>query len=111
MRKGSYDLLTLLTFLWVQSLILTTPTADTMADNKPTFHHMNVCINVSCTSGTSTYNAQNSQSQRILWLLEELNVEYNLVQHYRNPPDHLKAPFRSPPSLPATESTAKHPSS
>jgi len=56
-----------------------------MADNKPTFHHLN-----------------NSQSQRIFWLLEELGIEYNLVLHERNPPNHPKAPFRSPDSLLAT---------
>ncbi|KAL2063867.1 hypothetical protein VTL71DRAFT_4361 [Oculimacula yallundae] len=53
-----------------------------MADNKPTLHHLN-----------------NSQSQRILWLLEELGIEYNLEAHTRNPPSHPSAPFRSPPSL------------
>jgi len=45
---------------------------------------------------------QNSQSQRIFWLLEELGIEYNLVLHKRNPPNHPKAPFRSPDSLLAT---------
>ncbi|KAE9369085.1 hypothetical protein N431DRAFT_560024 [Stipitochalara longipes BDJ] len=63
-----------------------------MTDNKPTFHHLN-----------------NSQSQRILWLLEELNIDYNLIHHYRNPPDHPTAPFRSPPSLLATGSYGKAP--
>ncbi|OBT41995.1 hypothetical protein VE00_06643 [Pseudogymnoascus sp. WSF 3629] len=53
-----------------------------MSDNKPTFHHLN-----------------NSQSQRILWLLEELDIEYNLVLHTRNPPTHPTAPFQSPPAL------------
>lgn len=56
-----------------------------MADNIPTLHHLN-----------------NSQSQRILWLLEELNIPYNLELHYRNPPAHPTAPFLSPPSLKAT---------
>ncbi|KAK0114052.1 hypothetical protein ONS96_014899 [Cadophora gregata f. sp. sojae] len=63
-----------------------------MADNKPTLHHLN-----------------NSQSQRILWLLEELGIEYNLVTHIRNPPNHPKAPFRSPPSLQATGPYGKAP--
>jgi len=56
-----------------------------------------------------TYPAQNSQSQRILWLLEELGIEYNLVCHERNPPNHPKAPFRSPPSLLATGPYGKAP--
>lgn len=63
-----------------------------MADNKPTLHHLN-----------------NSQSQRILWLLEELGIEYNLVLHTRNPSSHPKAPFRSPPSLLATGPYGKAP--
>ncbi|KAH8593790.1 hypothetical protein B0O99DRAFT_514891 [Bisporella sp. PMI_857] len=53
-----------------------------MAENKPTFHHLN-----------------NSQSQRIFWLLEELDIEYNLVLHERLPASDPKRPFRSPPSL------------
>jgi len=63
-----------------------------MADNRPTFHHLN-----------------NSQSQRILWLLEELNIEYNLVLHERNPPNHPTRPFLSPPSLVATGPYGKAP--
>ncbi|KAL5322998.1 hypothetical protein ACEPPN_007524 [Leptodophora sp. 'Broadleaf-Isolate-01'] len=63
-----------------------------MADNKPIFHHLN-----------------NSQSQRILWLLEELGIEYNLVTHIRNPPSHPTAPFRSPPSFQATGPYGKAP--
>ncbi|KAK4700392.1 glutathione S-transferase, partial [Phenoliferia sp. Uapishka_3] len=43
----------------------------------PTLHHLN-----------------NSQSQRVLWLLEELEVPYTLVTHIRDPVTH-----RSPPSL------------
>ncbi|KAL5349392.1 hypothetical protein ACLOAV_005683 [Pseudogymnoascus australis] len=53
-----------------------------MSDNKPTLHHLN-----------------NSQSQRILWLLEELGIEYTVVLHTRNPPTHPTRPFQSPPSL------------
>ncbi|ELR02882.1 hypothetical protein VC83_02635 [Pseudogymnoascus destructans] len=53
-----------------------------MSDNKPTFHHLN-----------------NSQSQRIFWLLEEFGIEYNLVLHTRNPPTDPTAPFQSPPAL------------
>lgn len=63
-----------------------------MADNTPTFHHMN-----------------NSQSQRILWLLEELGIEYNLVLHYRNPIGDPKGAFRSPPSLLETGPYGKAP--
>ncbi|TVY46555.1 hypothetical protein LOCC1_G005754 [Lachnellula occidentalis] len=63
-----------------------------MADNKPTLHHMNC-----------------SQSQRILWLLEELNIEYNLISHERNPPDHPTAPYRSPTSLVAAGHYGKAP--
>ncbi|KAH7383146.1 hypothetical protein BKA64DRAFT_736027 [Cadophora sp. MPI-SDFR-AT-0126] len=63
-----------------------------MADNKPTLHHLN-----------------NSQSQRILWLLEELGIDYNLVTHIRNPPNHRTAPFRSPPSLQAVGRYGKAP--
>jgi len=39
-----------------------------MSQSKPTLHHMN-----------------NSQSQRILWLLEELEIDYTLVNHFRQP--------------------------
>ncbi|CZT53463.1 related to glutathione S-transferase III [Rhynchosporium secalis] len=53
-----------------------------MADNTPTLHHLD-----------------NSQSLRILWLLEELSIPYNLEIHTRNPPNHPTAPFRSPPSM------------
>jgi glutathione S-transferase len=44
-----------------------------------------------------------------LWLLEELNVDYNLVLHTRNAPTHQTAPFRSPPSLLATGTYGKAP--
>ncbi|KAJ8060289.1 hypothetical protein OCU04_010626 [Sclerotinia nivalis] len=53
-----------------------------MTDNTPTFHHLN-----------------NSQSQRILWLLEELSTPYTLQHHTRNPASHPTAPFGAPPSL------------
>ncbi|TVY81311.1 hypothetical protein LSUE1_G003350, partial [Lachnellula suecica] len=39
-----------------------------------------------------------SQSQRILWLLEELGIEYSLINHERNSPTGPR-PFLSPPSL------------
>ncbi|KAG9232853.1 hypothetical protein BJ875DRAFT_65892 [Amylocarpus encephaloides] len=63
-----------------------------MADNKPTFHHLN-----------------SSQSQRILWLLEELGIEYELVLHSRNPENHPTKPFLSPPELVATGPYGKAP--
>lgn len=36
---------------------------------------------------------QNSQSQRMIWLLEELNIDYALVSHKRD------EDFRAPPAL------------
>ncbi|TEY85092.1 hypothetical protein BOTCAL_0017g00040 [Botryotinia calthae] len=63
-----------------------------MADNKPTLHHLD-----------------HSQSQRILWLLEELGVEYNVVYHFRKPADDPIAPFRSPESLKALGPYGKAP--
>ncbi|TVY35378.1 hypothetical protein LSUB1_G004779 [Lachnellula subtilissima] len=63
-----------------------------MADNKPTLHHMNC-----------------SQSQRILWLLEELNIEYNLISHERNPPNHPTHPYHAPTSLVAAGHYGKSP--
>ncbi|KAI8966554.1 hypothetical protein F5Y11DRAFT_108115 [Daldinia sp. FL1419] len=56
-----------------------------MADNKPTLHHL-----------------QNSQSHLILWLLEELGIEYDLVLH-----DRVKG--RSPPALHALHPLGKSP--
>jgi len=44
---------------------------DTKNAGPPTFHHLN-----------------HSQSQRILWLLEELEIEYNLVFHARDTKTH-----------------------
>lgn len=56
-----------------------------------------------------THTIQNSQSQRILWLLEELNIPYNLVNHLRNPMNDPQRPFLSPPSLQATGPYGKAP--
>ncbi|EXJ58177.1 hypothetical protein A1O7_05602 [Cladophialophora yegresii CBS 114405] len=56
-----------------------------MAGLKPTLHHMN-----------------NSQSQRILWLLEELEIPYNLELHQR-------VEQRSPPELRQTHPLGKAP--
>ncbi|ATZ56031.1 Bcgst20 [Botrytis cinerea B05.10] len=63
-----------------------------MTDNTPTFHHLN-----------------NSQSQRIFWLLEELSIPYNLQSHTRNPATDPKAPFLAPPSLKAISNYGKAP--
>jgi len=57
----------------------------TMANLKPTLHHMN-----------------DSQSQRILWLLEELEIPYNLELHRR-------VKQRAPPELKATHPLGKAP--
>ncbi|RDW68082.1 hypothetical protein BP6252_09478 [Coleophoma cylindrospora] len=54
-------------------------------DNKPTLHHLN-----------------DSQSQRILWLLEELDIPYNLVLYERNPASDPVAPYQAPAALKAT---------
>ncbi|KAF4612607.1 hypothetical protein G7Y89_g15571 [Cudoniella acicularis] len=40
------------------------------------------------------HHLQNSQSQRILWVLEELGIEYDVVKYNRTPKDH-----RAPPEL------------
>ncbi|KAI9643284.1 hypothetical protein NHQ30_007901 [Ciborinia camelliae] len=74
-----------------------------MADNKPTPHHMDVSL------VCELIRNQSSQSQRILWLLEELGVEYNVVHHFRKPADDSIAPFRSPESIKAIGSYGKAP--
>jgi len=57
---------------------MATPDPDVKKAGVPTLHHLN-----------------HSQSQRILWLLEELDIEYNLVIYKRTKtyraPDELKA--------------------
>ncbi|APA13174.1 hypothetical protein SS1G_14077 [Sclerotinia sclerotiorum 1980 UF-70] len=63
-----------------------------MADNTPTLHHLS-----------------DSQSQRILWLLEELSIPYTLQLHTRNPPSHPTAPYHSPPSLASLGPKGKSP--
>ncbi|KAF7912491.1 uncharacterized protein EAF01_001512 [Botrytis porri] len=63
-----------------------------MTDNKPTLHHFD-----------------HSQYQRILWLLEELGVEYNVIYHFRKPVDDPIVPFRSPESLKALGPYGKAP--
>src|SRR3954470_13950148 len=67
-----------------------------MADGKPTLHHMDVSVkkphltrlsfptvHVPPQKCPTNRLPQNSQSQRILWLLEELEIPYNLSLHYR----------------------------
>ncbi|EXJ80785.1 hypothetical protein A1O3_07069 [Capronia epimyces CBS 606.96] len=61
-----------------------------MAELKPTLHHMN-----------------NSQSQRILWLLEELEIPYNLSLHKRVESGPNKS--RAPPELKQTHPLGKAP--
>lgn len=69
----------------------TNETAETPKPKGPTLHHLN-----------------NSQSQRILWLCEELsiayNFEYTLVNHYRNKKTH-----RAPPELESIHQLGKSP--
>ena len=72
-----------------------------MADLKPTLHHMNVGLAVSFHLLLLTA-FQNSQSQRILWLLEELEIPYNLELHKR-------VKQRSPPELRESHSLGKAP--
>jgi glutathione S-transferase len=50
------------------------------------------------------HHLNNSRSQRVLWLLEELGLEYRLIQHERNPETRL-----SPPSLQAVHPLGKAP--
>nr|WP_294520889.1 glutathione S-transferase [uncultured Rhodopila sp.] len=38
------------------------------------------------------HHLNNSRSQRILWLLEELGLEYEVVKHVRDPVTHLAPP-------------------
>ncbi|KIW55962.1 hypothetical protein, variant [Exophiala xenobiotica] len=61
-----------------------------MADSKPTLHHLN-----------------DSQSQRILWLLEELEIPYDLVLHKRNETGPNKR--RAPEELKKTHFLGKSP--
>jgi glutathione S-transferase len=66
-----------------------------------TSHHLS--------KGTTLTKHQNSQSQRVLWLLEELQIPYNLVHHTRNPPSHPTAPFLAPTSLKSLSQFGKAP--
>ncbi|KAH8656720.1 hypothetical protein BGZ60DRAFT_532301 [Tricladium varicosporioides] len=63
------------------------PPTDTPKPALPTLHHLN-----------------NSQCQRILWLLEELGVEYNLIKYERTKPAH-----RAPPELSKIHPLGKSP--
>lgn len=50
------------------------------------------------------HHLSNSRSQRILWLMEELGLQYELVKHMRDP-----VTVRSPPSLFAVHPLGKGP--
>jgi glutathione S-transferase len=50
------------------------------------------------------HHLNNSRSQRILWLLEELDAEYEICQHYRDAVTNL-----APPSLTALHPLGKSP--
>ena len=50
------------------------------------------------------HHLNNSRSQRILWLMEELGLEYEVVKHMRDP-----VTVRSPPSLFAVHPLGKGP--
>ncbi|MDN3638603.1 glutathione S-transferase [Simiduia curdlanivorans] len=50
------------------------------------------------------HHLNNSRSQRIIWLLEELGVDYDIVQHQRDPKTQL-----APPSLRAIHPLGKSP--
>ncbi len=52
----------------------------------------------------TVHHLNNSRSQRIVWLCEELEIEYKLVKHMRDPES-----LRSPPSLYAVHPLGKAP--
>src|SRR5271163_524717 len=52
----------------------------------------------------TVHHLNNSRSQRIVWLCEELDLDYKLVKHQRNPKTH-----RSPDSLNAIHPLGKAP--
>lgn len=66
---------------------MATPDPDAKKLAPPTLHHLN-----------------HSQSQRILWLLEELGIEYNLVLHARNLKTH-----RAPDEIKSVQELGKSP--
>jgi glutathione S-transferase len=91
-----------------------------MADGKPTLHHLDVSVKPPYLTGLSfrtvhvlpqksqtDRSTQNSQSQRILWLLEELEIPYNLSLHYRQKSGPRKA--RAPPELAEIHPMGKSP--
>lgn len=77
--------------------------ASSPKPDPPTLHHLNVGTYSICVKNHSL-TAQDSQSQRILWLLEEIGVEYNVVLHKRDAKTR-----RSPPSLQAIHPSGKAP--
>ena len=50
------------------------------------------------------HHLNNSRSQRVLWLLEELGLDYEIVKHQRDPESNL-----APPSLEAVHPLGKSP--
>lgn len=81
-----------------------------MADPKPTFHHLNVGSLVVIHRFVLVLTLpvdQNSQSQRILWLLEELEIPYNLILHKRAESGPRKG--RAPEELSQTHPLGKAP--
>ena len=50
------------------------------------------------------HHLNNSRSQRVLWLLEELRVEYEIVRHERDAETHL-----APASLATVHPLGKSP--
>jgi glutathione S-transferase len=52
----------------------------------------------------TVHHLNNSRSQRILWMLEEIGVEYEIVQHQRDPLTNL-----APQSLKAVHALGKSP--
>ncbi|MFT5484548.1 MAG: glutathione S-transferase [Halieaceae bacterium] len=52
----------------------------------------------------TVHHLNNSRSQRVLWLLEELELEYELVSHQRDPDTNL-----APPELEAVHPLGKSP--
>jgi glutathione S-transferase len=70
---------------------------------RPTLHHLNVQYSLSYPPQDATNLLQNSQSLRVLWLLEELGIEYNLVLYKRD------KGHRAPPEMENVQELGKAP--
>ncbi len=70
----------------------------------PTLHHLNVCLLPNLSQHQQLISIQDSQCQRILWLLEELSIPYNLKLYSRN-----SKTKRAPPELAAPHPLGKSP--